>query len=115
KKLMRPELINRIDKIVVFRPLSKETLNNIVDVQISELQTRLQKQRLGLVISQKAKTWLLDKGFDSKNGVRPLRRCIQDNIEDELADGVLKGAYKSGDVIEVDLKKDKLVFKVVKE
>lgn len=115
KKLMRPELINRIDKIVVFRPLSKETLNNIVDVQISELQTRLQKQRLGLVISQKAKTWLLDKGFDSKNGVRPLRRCIQDNIEDELADGVLKGAYKSGDVVSVDLKKDKLVFSVVKE
>jgi ATP-dependent Clp protease ATP-binding subunit ClpA len=115
KKLMRPELINRIDKIIVFRALSKDTIRDIIDVQLSDLQTRMQKQRLGLIVKKSAKEWLLEKGYDSKNGVRPLRRVIQDELEDEIAENVLGGIYKPGDVISVELKKDKLIFSIVKE
>ena len=115
KKLMRPELINRIDKIIVFRALSKYVIRDIIDVQLDDLRKRMQKQRLGLEIKKTAKEWLLEKGYDSKNGVRPLRRVIQDEIEDEIAEGVLSDVYKAGDVVAVDLKKDALVFSTVKE
>lgn len=115
KKLMRPELINRIDKIIVFRALSKEIIRDIVDVQLDDLRKRMQKQRLGLVVKKSAKEWLLEKGYDSKNGVRPLRRVIQDELEDEIAEGVLNETYRVGDVISVELKNEKLVFSVTKE
>lgn len=110
KRFMRPELINRIDKIIVFKQLSKEILRDIVDTQLADLSKRLEKQRLGLVVSKKAKDWLLEHGYDSKNGVRPLRRLIQDELEDPIADGVLRETYRQGDVIAVELKGSKLVF-----
>lgn len=71
---MRPELINRIDKIIVFRALTKADVKQIIDVQIAELQSRLQRKKLGLVLSTAAKEWLLEHGYDAHNGVRPMRR-----------------------------------------
>lgn len=114
-KHMRPELINRIDKIIVFRALSKQNIRKIIDVQIQELRTRLQRQHIGIVLAPKAKEWLLEHGYDSKNGVRPLRRLIQDEIEDKLADGILSGRYSKGDVVMVGVKLGKLSFKSNKE
>lgn len=115
KKHMRPELINRIDKIVVFRALSKADVKRIIDVQLTDLSTRLQRKKLGLLVTVSAKHWLLDKGYDAHNGVRPLRRLIQDSIEDNLADGVLSGDYQPGDVIKVDVVKKNLTFAKVQE
>lgn len=115
KKHMRPELINRIDKALVFRALTKEDVRQIIDVQISELQARLQRKKLGLYLSTKAKNWLLANGYDSKNGVRPMRRLIQDSIEDHLAESVLNDQYNSGDIIKVSSGSKGLTFKVVKE
>jgi ATP-dependent Clp protease ATP-binding subunit ClpC len=115
KKHMRPELINRIDKIVVFRALTKKDVKKIIDVQVAELQSRLQRKKLGLALSPKAKTWLLQKGYDPKNGVRPMRRLIQDTIEDHIAENVLDGTYNDGDIIKVSTKGDALSFSVVKE
>lgn len=115
KKHMRPELINRIDKIIVFRALTKADIRKIIDVQIADLQTRLQRKKLGLTLSNTAKEWLLEKGYDAKNGVRPMRRLIQDSVEDHIAEELLAGKYNDGDVIKVTVKKDELSFLVIKE
>ena len=115
KKHMRPELINRIDKIIVFRALTKDDVKKIIDVQIAELQSRLQRKKLGLVLNTPAKEWLLENGYDAHNGVRPMRRLIQDTIEDHIAEAVLSGAYNDGDVIKVGTDKKGLRFSVVKE
>ena len=115
KKHMRPELINRIDKIVVFRALTQDNVKNIIDVQISELQHRLQRKKIGLAITGSAKEWLLEKGYDPKNGVRPLRRLIQDTIEDHIADGILQESYKAGIVIKVKAAKKDLAYSTITE
>lgn len=115
KKYLRPELINRIDKIVVFRALTKADIKKIIDVQITDLSVRLQRKKLGIVLNTSAKDWLLQKGYDSHNGVRPMRRLIQDTIEDHIADSVLAGTYKSGDIIHVSANKSGLTYKVIKE
>ena len=115
KKHMRPELINRIDKITVFRALTKDNVKKIIDVQLAELQTRMQRKKLGLSVANNAKDWLLEKGYDPKNGVRPMRRLIQDTIEDQIAEGILSGEYDEGQVIKVSILKKKLHFSIVKE
>ena len=115
KRIMRPELINRIDKIVVFRALTKATVGHIIDNQLADLSGRLQKRKLAVTVSKAAKNWLLDKGYDEKNGVRPLRRVIQDEVEDTIAEKLLAEEYHPGDVVHVGLKKDALTFALVKE
>jgi ATP-dependent Clp protease ATP-binding subunit ClpC len=115
KKLMRPELINRIDKVVVFRALTKKDALRILDVQLQDLRTRLVKHGLILEASPKAKQWLVDKGYDSHYGVRPLRRLIQDEIEDVIASGILDGIYAKGDVLHVSVKAQKLSFTATHE
>lgn len=115
KKHMRPELINRIDKILVFRALNKQNVKKIIDVQIEELAKRLQRQKIGVKLTTPAKNWLLDKGYDMHNGVRPMRRTIQDEIEDQIAEGILRGDYTSGDVIKVDVAKKQLTLSAIHE
>jgi ATP-dependent Clp protease ATP-binding subunit ClpC len=110
KKMMRPELLNRIDKIVVFRALTKKDALRILDLQLNELGDRLVKQGIGIDASTKAKDWLIEKGYDSHYGVRPLRRLIQDEIEDVLASGLLDETYKKGSIVKVGVKADKLTF-----
>lgn len=115
KKLMRPELLNRIDKIIVFRALTKKDALKIMDLQLDELRSRLTKKGLGLVVSQSAKKWMLEKGYDAKNGVRPMRRLIQDEIEDHIAEGLLDEIYQTGDVVSVSAGKKGLLFSVKHE
>lgn len=115
KKYMRPELMNRIDKLLVFRALTKDNVRKIIDVQLAELQARLVRRKLGLQVAASAKDWLLEKGYDPKNGVRPLRRLIQDTIEDHLADQVLASMYGDGDVVKVTASKQGLRYSVIKE
>lgn len=115
KKLMRPELINRIDKVVVFRALTKKDALRILDVQLDDLRNRLVKQGLILELTQKAKEWLVDKGYDSQYGVRPMRRLLQDELEDHLAGGLLDDTYHKGDRIHVKVNKTGLVFSTANE
>lgn len=115
KKHMRPELINRIDKIIVFKALNKQAVRKIIDVQINELAQRLQRQKIGIHLSAAAKNWLLKKGYDVHNGVRPMRRAIQDEIEDPVADSILDGTFTAGDVITVTTDKKLLTFSVIHE
>lgn len=115
KKMMRPELINRIDKIVVFRALTKDNALKILDLQLNELSGRLLKHGLAINVSKTAKAKLLEDGYDAKNGVRPMRRLLQDTIEDHIAHGLLDETYGKGDIIKIGLKDNKLSYTATKE
>ncbi len=110
KKLMRPELLNRIDKTIVFRALTRKDIYRIIDLQVDELRVRLQKHGLGIQITSPTKQYLLDHGYDPKNGVRPLRRLIQDTIEDEIAVSLLNEHYQRGEIIRVSAKNGQLAY-----
>lgn len=115
RKMMRPELLNRIDKTIVFRALTKKDIYHIIDLQIGELRERLHKQGLGVQVTPATKQYLLKHGYDAHNGVRPLRRLIQDTIEDQIAAELLGEKYQTGDIIQVGAKNDELVYATASE
>ncbi|MBC7121593.1 MAG: AAA family ATPase, partial [Candidatus Methanosuratus sp.] len=101
----RPEFLNRIDEMVIFKPLGKAELLKIVDLMLKEVEKRLSEQGVHIVVSQAARELLLTEGFDPKFGARPLRRTVQRMVEDRLADELLEGTIKLGDVVYVDVEK----------
>lgn len=107
----RPEFINRIDETVVFHPLSKENIRSIARIQLSDLEKRLAERDLQLKISDKAMDILVEQGFDPVYGARPLKRTIQQLLENPLASAILTGKYGPGDTIKVDVKNDALEIK----
>lgn len=112
KKTFNPEFINRIDEIVVFHALTKENIGSILDLALQRVDKKLAERDLSLELSQPAKDFLIDKGFDAKFGARPLLRTIQRELEDPLAENILVSQYKAHTHIFVDLDKStgKLVF-----
>jgi ATP-dependent Clp protease ATP-binding subunit ClpC len=115
KKMIRPELLNRIDKTVVFRALTKKDIFRIIDLQIDELKARIQKKGLSVQLTAAAKQYLLENGYDAHNGVRPLRRLIQDTIEDHVALDVLDDKYAKGDIIQIAAKSGELAYTTTNE
>lgn len=115
KKMLRPELLNRIDKTIVFRALTKKDILHIIDLQLDDLRGRLQKQGIGLEVSAAAKQYLLEKGYDAKNGVRPLRRLIQDTIEDNVSMELLGDKITKGHIFQVATKKGDLAYSAATE
>lgn len=115
KKMMRPELLNRIDKLIIFRALTKKDVLKILDLQIDELRQRLVRHGIGLDVSPRAKQHLLDNGYDALNGVRPMRRLIQDTIEDHIALELLDNKYRKGDIVQVASKNKSLVYESIQE
>ena len=111
KKLLKPELLNRIDKIIVFRALTKDNIKKIIDLQIDELNQRLIKKSISVNLTENAKKYLVENGYDSKNGARPLRRLIQDTIEDYITSGILDNSISRGTIVVVSVNKDKLSYK----
>jgi ATP-dependent Clp protease ATP-binding subunit ClpC len=107
KKMMRPELLNRIDKIIVFRALTRKDALKILDLQLEDLRARLLKKGLGLQVSPKAKEYLMERGYDAHNGARPMRRLLQETLEDAIAGGMLDDSYHTGDVVTVNAKRTK--------
>jgi ATP-dependent Clp protease ATP-binding subunit ClpC len=99
KKTFKPEFLNRVDDIIVFRPLKKEHLYEIVEIEVNEVKKRVKEQGLELELTPEAKEFLIEKGFDPVFGARPLKRTIQRYIEDPLAEEVIAGKFKEGDVI----------------
>lgn len=114
-KMMRPELINRFDAIVTFRALTRKEVGKIFDNLIDELQQRLVRKGLHLVITPSAKKLLIDKGYDEKFGARPLRRAIQDELEHPLADGILAEEYEKGSVLTVRAEKGTISVGITQE
>ncbi|MGH7157887.1 MAG: ATP-dependent Clp protease ATP-binding subunit [Candidatus Saccharimonadales bacterium] len=115
KRAMRPELVNRIDKILVFRALSKPDIYKIIDLQVAELAGRLQKRGLGVQLTAAAKQHLLANGYDAQNGVRPLRRLLQDTLEDHIASELLAERVSKGDIIVVGARQGELSYTVARE
>jgi ATP-dependent Clp protease ATP-binding subunit ClpC len=115
KKMLRPELLNRIDKTIVFRGLTQKDIYKIIDLQVDELRARLQRKGISVQLTAAAKQYLLDKGYDAHNGVRPLRRLIQDTIEDHLALDLLDDKYLKGDIIQVATKHGELAYATANE
>ena len=113
--LMRPELINRIDKIIVYRALTKKEVSKILELQLDDLGERLADKDMAMKVSPTAKKLLIEKGYDERNGVRPLRRVIQDELEDEFATMMLNGKFDTGDVVSVGAKKGRITYQVISE
>lgn len=107
----RPEFLNRVDEIVMFHPLGKEELAQIIDLQLEAVMKRLQQKRIALKFTEKAKKLVAEKGYDPSFGARPLKRAIQDLVLDELALKMVQGEIKEGDEITIDASKDRIVIK----
>ncbi len=110
RKSFNPEFLNRLSEMIVFKPLTLENVTEILDIQLNQLNEQLIQQGLTLDMTEEAKHWLAEKGYDKNFGARPLKRAIQKYLEDILSDEMLKGRFKSGGVIEVGLVDDELVF-----
>ena len=106
----RPEFINRIDDVVVFHPLGREQIRSIASLQVEILRPRLRERDIGLVLSDSALDLLGEAGFDPVYGARPLKRAIQNQLENPLAQEILAGRFGPGDLINVDVDRDRLVF-----
>lgn len=112
KSLFSPELINRIDEFIIFQNLKKEDISQIIDIQLNRLAKRLKVNNMEFKLTESARNFLVDKGFDEKYGARPLKRAIQRYIEDDLADEILNGRIKNHTIITGDVKEgeDRLTF-----
>ena len=112
QRLMRPELVNRFDAVVTFKALTKKQVNKIFDILLSELQERLVRKGIHLVMAPSAKKLIVSEGYDEKNGARPLRRAMQDLLEHDIADGILSGEYEKGTVLKAAARKGKMVLEI---
>ena len=110
KKTFRPELLNRIDEIVIFEPLSQEQVKQIVDLLVGEVRKRLEERGIGIEMSDSAKDWLAKEGFDPQYGARPLRRAVQRYVENPLSNRILAGDFKEGDVVRVEATPEGLTY-----
>jgi len=113
KRVFNPELLNRLDEVIVFHQLSKDDLRKIVDLMLDRLQHQLSERKISLAVDQNAKDFLIDRGYDPTFGARPLRRAIQRYVEDPLAEEVLKGRFPEGGTLKITLEGDALTFEEV--
>ncbi|MBR6912353.1 MAG: ATP-dependent Clp protease ATP-binding subunit, partial [Treponema sp.] len=111
KKIMRPELLNRIDDIVVFDPLTRAQISQILNIQLKELEDRLSDKNISLDVSEKARDYLLDHGYDPEMGARPMRRLIQNEIEDQLATLILQRKLPADGKVSVEQIEGKIVVR----
>ncbi|MBI1953638.1 MAG: ATP-dependent Clp protease ATP-binding subunit [Candidatus Omnitrophica bacterium] len=111
KRTFKPEFLNRVDDVIVFRPLTREDLQKIVEIEMAEVISRILEQGVTIELSQKAKEFLIEKGFDPAFGARPLKRTIARYLEDPLAQEIIAGHFKSGTHILVDVENDRLLFR----
>lgn len=114
KQAFRPEFLNRIDEVIVFHKLQKKQIYSIMDLMMSRVQQQLELQGVMIELKKSAKDLLLDKGYDSTMGARPMRRCIQNLIEDPISEKLISGEVKSGQKIEVSAKDKKMRFEIKK-
>ncbi|HPU62838.1 MAG TPA: ATP-dependent Clp protease ATP-binding subunit [Mobilitalea sp.] len=114
KRIFRPEFINRIDEIIVFHSLTKENIKDIVGIMVNNIAKRSKAQmNITLEATPEALEYLAEKGYDEKYGARPLRRAIQTNVEDKLAEAVLAGTIKEGDTVKIELIDNEVVLKAI--
>ena len=106
----RPEFVNRVDDMVVFHPLDRDQIRQIVDIQLASLHARLQDRDIAIEVAPEAMDLLAEAGFDPVYGARPLKRAIQQRLENPLAEALLAGDFVAGDIIKVAVDADGLIF-----
>jgi ATP-dependent Clp protease ATP-binding subunit ClpC len=111
KKVFRPEFINRVDSVIIFRSLNQEDIRKIVNLELDKVSARLADQDITITASDAALELLAERGYDPDMGARPLRRVIQQAVEDKLSDAILTGEFMIGDSIEVDVEGEEVVLK----
>jgi ATP-dependent Clp protease ATP-binding subunit ClpC len=111
KETFRPEFLNRIDEIIVFQRLSAEALKKVVEKMLRELRGRLAERQISLELTEAARDWLVENGFDEAYGARPLRRLLQRRVENVLARQVLASEFEPGDTVLVDVEDGELAFR----
>ncbi len=111
ERAFRPEFRNRLDSVIIFRALSREEIGQIVDLLLDRVRARLSEHDISLRVSESAKHFIAEEGYDPDFGARPLRRVIQHRIEDILSEGILAGTYNAEDTVHVDVLEGQLVFK----
>ena len=107
----RPEFLNRIDEIIIFSPLSREQIKQIVNIQLERLRKRLAERRIALQLTPAALELIAEEGYDPNYGARPLKRVIQRRIQDPLAMAVLDGQFKEGDTVVVDAERGEFILR----
>jgi len=114
KKSFAPEFLNRIDDVVIFEPLQREAIHKIIDIELEHLYIRISELGYKLKLTEKAKDYIVEKGWDEQFGARPLKRAIQKYVEDLLAEEIIKTKLKANDQITVDFdsKKEEIIIKV---
>ncbi|MEZ0255558.1 MAG: AAA family ATPase, partial [Chthoniobacter sp.] len=110
KRGLKPEFVNRLDDLIVFHTLGKPELLTIVDLEIKKVTTRIKNKDIHIVLDDKAKELLIEKGYDPQYGARPMRRAVERYLEDPMAEEILRGNIKPGDTAEVSADKGKLTF-----
>jgi ATP-dependent Clp protease ATP-binding subunit ClpC len=110
KRTFKPEFLNRLDDVIVFRSLNKPDLIKILDLELAKLEGRLKSKNMPLVLSEKARDFLAEKGYDPAYGARPMRRAVERYLEDPLAEALLKGSLHPNEAVQISLDNDKLVF-----
>jgi ATP-dependent Clp protease ATP-binding subunit ClpC len=114
KRTFRPEFLNRVDKVVVFHALTKEDIANIVELELDKVRERLSESGLELAVTEEAKALLAKKGYSEDYGARPLRRVIQNEVEDALSDAILANDFAEGTTVLVDVEEDAFVIREAK-
>jgi ATP-dependent Clp protease ATP-binding subunit ClpC len=112
KRVLKPEFINRLDDLIVFHTLGKPELLQIVDLEISKVAQRVKSKDINIELDEKAKEFLIEKGFDPQYGARPMRRAVEKYLEDPLAEEILRGQIKSHDTARVTSDGKALLFSV---
>ena len=110
EKEFRPEFLNRLDDVIVFKPLTRDDMTRIVDIELSGVTGRLADNKVELIVTSEAKAWLIDQGFNPDYGARPLRRSVEQHVEDPMAEEVLRGSFKNGAIVTVRVKDAHLFF-----
>jgi ATP-dependent Clp protease ATP-binding subunit ClpC len=110
KKAFRPEFLNRLDDVIVFRTLGKPELVQILEIEVEKVLQRIRRKNVNIVLDDKAKDFLIEKGFDPQYGARPMRRAVGKYLEDPLAEEVLRGSLAGGEPVQVTADADKLIF-----
>jgi len=101
KRLFKPEFLNRVDEIVVFRPLTREDVTRILELEVAQVKQRVAAKGLTLLLTPEARDFLIEKGYDPALGARPMRRAVQRHLEDPLAEEILRGEWSGTDRVEV--------------
>jgi ATP-dependent Clp protease ATP-binding subunit ClpC len=116
KKAFAPEFLNRVDDVIMFNSLSKENINNIIDIELAQLYKRIENMGYKIKLEDSAREYIVDKGFDANFGARPLKRAIQKYVEDPLAEHIISANLQEGDSINLafDDEKKEIVVKIVK-